>query len=622
MHTPNITQNSIARIRELFPSCVTEVKDDNGQLKFNIDFDLLRQELSESIVEGPQERYHLNWPGKREALLAANAPIAKTLRPCRESSVNFDNTKNLFIEGDNLEALKLLQETYLGKIKMIYIDPPYNTGNDFIYDDDFSDDIEDFLKKSNQKDDKGNRLVANTESNGRFHSDWLTMIYSRIKLARNLLTDDGVFFVSIDDAEMSGLRKICDEVFGSVNYFCTFVWKRRSGSMDSVNNVSSDHEYVLCYGKNPGRLNGIKRSYEKYSNTDNDLRGPWIADNLSAGKPGGNTHYPIKDPNTGNEFWPPKGRYWPYSPATMAQKILEGRIIFPKHKEGSPLLKRFQSEAKSETIPISTWGSNRECAVSNSFITTLNTEGTKEVKKLFGDKLFSFPKPTCLIKSLLEQGCGENDIVLDFFAGSGTTADAIMQLNAKDGGNRKFIIVQLPELCDIESEAFKAGYTTLDQICKERIRRAGQKILAGDFNKRWNQDIGFRVLKIDSSNMEEVYYTPDSISKNQLTFFTENIKRERTSEDLIFQVMLDWGVDLSLPIEQKMIQGKTVFYVDENALIACFEKGVNEELVKKLAEHKPLRVVFRDSGFLSDSVKINVEQIFKQISPGTEVKSI
>lgn len=622
MHSPNFTQENIARIRELFPSCVTEVQGEDGKLRLAVDFDQLRQELSESIVEGPQERYHLNWPGKREALLTANAPIAKTLRPCREESVHFDTTKNLFIEGDNLEALKLLQETYLGRVKMIYIDPPYNTGNDFIYEDDFAESAEEFLKRSNQKDEEGNRLVTNTEANGRFHSDWLSMMYSRLKLARNLLADDGVIFISIDDSEISNLRRICDEIFGIINYYCTFVWKRRSGAMDAVNNVSSDHEYVLCYGKEPGQLAGIKRTYERYSNPDNDIRGPWIADNLSAGKPGGNTYYPIIDPSTGNEYWPPKGRYWPYSPETMKNKIKEGRILFPKNGDGSPLLKRFQNEAKSDVIPVSTWGTDLKSSVSNSFITALNTEGTKEIKKLFENKVFTFPKPTRLIKSLLDQGCSSDGLVLDFFAGSGTTADAVMQLNAEDGGNRKFILIQIPEQCDQNSEAFKSGFKTISDIGKERIRRAGAAILSSDAHEGWKKDIGFRVMKIDSSNMENVYYSPDSLIQKNLMLFSENIKSGRTDEDLLFQVLLDWGVDISLSIEKRQIYGKNVFFIDNDSLVACFEKEISEEIVHDLAQHKPLRIVFRDNGFKSDSVKINTTQIFSQISPATEVKTI
>jgi adenine-specific DNA-methyltransferase len=628
MHSPNNTEDNIIRIRELFPNCVTETKDENGELKLLVDFDQLRQELSESIVEGPQERYHLNWPGKRQSLLTANVPIAKTLRPCREESVDFDNTQNLFIEGDNLDALKLLQETYLGKVKMIYIDPPYNTGNDFIYEDDFAEDTEVYLERSNQKDEMGNRLTINTESNGRFHSDWLSMMYPRLKLVRNLLQDDGLIFISIDDYEASNLRKMCDEIFGEHNFYCSFVWKRRSGAMDSVDNTSVDHEYIFCYGKNKGRLAGITRTYEGYTNPDNDPRGPWKPDNLSAGKAGGDVHYPIEDPATGNKFLPPEGRYWPYSRKTMAEKITEDRIIFPANATGRPMLKRFKNEAKFETVPVSTWMvSKEEDRISNSLTTPANTQGTRELQEIFGAKIFPHPKSTRLIKSLFSQLLSEDtDIILDFFAGSATTAHAVMALNAEDGGNRKFIMVQIPELTDEKSEAHKAGYGTIAEISKERIRRAGLKIKAdhATLDGIDQLDIGFRVLKIDSSNMADIYYTPDALDKDNLDLFIDNIKVDRTPEDLLFQIMLDWGVDLSLSIVKQVIQGKDVFFVDGNALAACFDNTgkIDEIFVKELAKHQPLRVVFRDAGFMDSTVKINIEQIFKLLSPTTEVKTI
>lgn len=624
MHSPDMTQQNIEKIQALFPNCVTESRGADGKIKLAIDFDQLKQELSNSIVEGPQERYQLNWPGKREALLTANAPIAKTLRPCREESVNFDTTENLFIEGDNLDALKLLQEAYLGKVKMIYIDPPYNTGNDFIYEDDFAENSEDFLKRSNQRDEEGNRLIANTEANGRFHSDWLSMMYSRLKLARNLLRDDGVIFISIDDNEQSNIKNLSDEIFGESNYYCHFIWQKRSGSMDSVNGVSTDHEYVLVYGKSKTRLAGVLRTYEKYTNPDNDPRGPWISDNLSAGKAGGDVDYPITDPDTGNVFYPPKGRYWPYNPKTMLQKIEEGRVLFPKNKDGRPMLKRFQNEAKSQYLPVSTILRNHTDKVipSNAITCAMNTKGTAEIQELFDGKFFSFPKSTILLKSLIGQVSFGDDIFLDFFAGSSTTAHAVLQLNAEDGGNRKFIMVQLAEECDKKSEAFKAGYKTIAEISKERIRRAGAKILAGECHKDWNKDIGFRVLKVDTSNMADVYYSPDQVSQGSLDLLVDNIKADRTDEDLLFQVLLDWGVDLTLPIRKETIQGKSVFFVDDDALVACFDLRINEALIKELATKEPLRVVFRDDGFESDAVKINAEQIFKQVSPHTEVKAI
>lgn len=624
MHSPNIVEENITRIREMFPHCVTEARDDAGNLRKLVDFEKLRQELSPVIVDGMQERYHLNWPGKREAVLTANAPIAKTLRPVREESIDFDTTKNLFIEGDNLDALKMLQETYLGRIKMIYIDPPYNTGSDFIYEDDFAQETEEYLRSSNQKDDEGNRLSANTSANGRFHSDWLSMMLPRLRLARHLLRDDGAIFISIDDSEAANLKLLCDEIFGAQNFYCNFVWKRRSGAMDSVDNTSVDHEYVLCYGKNKGRLAGIGRTYAGYTNPDNDPRGPWKADNLSAGKAGGDVYYPIKDPVTGNEFLPPQGRYWPYSRKTMAEKISEGRVIFPADASGRPMLKRFKNEAKFDTVPVSTWMVSRaDDKVSNSLIAPSNTQATRELQDILNAKLFPHPKSTQLIESLASQCLsddGDDEIVLDFFSGSGTTAHAILARNATCSTNTRFILVQLPEVCPPESAAANAGFSTIADIARERIRRVGDQFRSSDAKV----DIGFRSLKIDTSNMADVYYAPDALDKSNLDLFVDNIKPDRTAEDLLFQVMLDWGVDLALPIEKKTIQGKDVFFVDDNALAACFDAhgGIDEAFVKELATHKPLRVVFRDAGFKDSAVKINVEQIFKLLSPGTEVKSI
>lgn len=642
MHSPNLPQENIARIHELFPGCVTEAKGKDGRVRLTVDFDQLRQELSESIVEGPQERYRLDWPGKREALLTANAPIAKTLRPCREESVNFDTTQNLFIEGDNLDALKLLQETYLGKVKMIYIDPPYNTGNDFIYEDDFAENTEEFLKQSNQKDEEGNRLVANTEANGRFHSDWLSMMYPRLKLARNLLTDDGIIFISIDDSEVHNVKKICDEIFGENGFVGFFIWKSRvSEDTRAKTGLSTDHEYITCY-KNVGEisLRGTEKDLDKFKNADGDPRGPWRSADMTGlatrdKRP--NLHYDLIDPGTGiNYGCPPKG--WRFDSNTMAKKIAEGRIIWPTSADGRPRQKLFLNEMESVFKNMS------------SVIQTVSTsDGTRETNALLGNGVFDFPKPTKLIELFVEQATNDQSIILDFFAGSSVTANAVMNLNQKDGGNRKFIMMQLPEPCGEQSEAFKAGYKTIAEISKERIRRAGKKILEevttesteehtddqGDlFNfssvssvssvGKKKLDIGFRVLKVDSSNMADVYYTPDAIEQGQLQIFTENIKPDRTPEDLLFQVLLDWGVDLSLPIRKDSIQDKTVFFVNQPPydLLACFDTGVDENLVKELAQLKPLRVVFRDTGFVSDAVKINVGQIFKQMSPGTEVKSI
>ena len=616
MHSPDMTQEHIARIREFFPNCVTEARGKDGSLRLSVDFDLLRQELSGSIVEGPQERYHLDWPGKREAILAANAPIAKALRPCRKESVDFDTTKNLFIEGDNLDALKLLQETYLGKVKMIYIDPPYNTGNDFIYNDDFAETSEAYLSRSNQKDEAGNRLVANPDSNGRFHSDWLSMMYPRLKIARNLLADDGVIFISCDDNEVENIKILCNEIFGRENFISCFIWKRRQNvDSRSKNGASVDHEYALVFSKlSSGRIRGAEKDLDKYSNPDNDPRGNWMSDNmigLATKDQRPNLHYDLINPLTGINYGCPITG-WRYEPKRMAELIKNNEVIFPKSPKGRPRRKKFQADLLSEFT-------GKSSLLSAPF----NTDATREVRDLFeGNDFFDFPKPVMLIKEYLEQGTTGEDIILDFFAGSSTTAHAVMQLNAEDGGNRRFIMVQLPEACDAQSEAAKAGYGTIAEISKERIRRAGKKILEGDCHEGWNRDVGFRVLKVDTSNMADVFYTPDALQQSLLDLTTDNIKPGRTPEDLLFQVLLDWGVELTLPIRKESIQGKTVFFVDDNALVACFDRGFDEALVRELAACAPLRVVFRDNGFVSDAVKINVEQIFRQLSPGTEVRCL
>lgn len=653
LHSPNLTEENIAHIRELFPGCVTEAQGEEGQLKLAVDFDQLRQELSEIIVEGPQERYHLNWPGKREALLAANAPIAKTLRPCRDESVDFDITKNLFIEGDNLEALKLLQETYLGKVRMIYIDPPYNTGNDFIYEDDFAENADDFLKRSNQKDEEGSRLVANTESNGRFHSDWLSMMYSRLKLARHLLRDDGIVFVSIDDDEASNLCKICNEIFGESNFIANLVWDRNR--KNDAKYFSVGHEYMAVYFKDKsfvksqGTLfrapkDGVEELKDLFNKLRADFKDDWEAIRekileFYSSIPEEDSRAPIKRfrkidhkgpyRDDGNINWPGGGgpRYqvihpetkrpcklpasgWRYpTPQRFWEEFDKGRVVFGPDESTVPRIRTNLFE-------------NNDQVMKSVHYSYAQTATNKFIEIFDGIRVFENPKPVTDIVQIVRYVTDPDDIVLDFFAGSATTAHAVMQLNTEDGGNRKFIMVQLPEPCDEQSEAFKAGYKTIAEISKERIRRAGKKILEGECHEGWNQDIGFRVLKVDSSNMADVYYTPDAIDQSQVDAFVDNIKPDRKSEDMLFQVLLDWGVDLSLPIRKETLQGKPVFFVDENALVACFDSGVNEELVKELAGFEPLRVVFRDNGFVSDAVKINVEQIFKQMSPGTEVKSI
>ena len=614
MHSPNLVKGNIAQLSELFPNCVTESKDENGNLKKSIDFDLLKQELSTHIVEGPQERYHLNWPGKREALLTANAPIAKTLRPCREESVDFDTTQNLFIEGDNLDALKLLQETYLGKIKMIYIDPPYNTGKDFIYSDRFAESTEKYLLESGQKDDEGNRLVTNTDSNGRFHSDWLTMMYSRLKLARNLLKDEGMIFISIDEAEFTNIQKLSDEIFGKENFIASFIWQNKKGGGNDAKYCAVEHEYVVVYSKNvqllPRLFESFTKEYAKrYKEEDEIGRYFWDTFKRKSGK----QYYAITCPDgtilDKDEYGNPLS--WLRSEPRFKDDLIKGDIKFEQRQGGySIMFKQRMPEGKKPRSLILDKGTTGD--------------GSAETLSLFENNIFSNPKPVSLLSYLLGIGLEKTDSVLDFFAGSATTAHAVMQLNTEDGGNRKFIMVQLPEECDEKSEAFKAGYKTIAEISKERIRRAGKKIKEENAIIASTLDTGFRVLKIDSSNMADVYYTPDNVEQNLLSLLTDNIKEDRTTEDLLFQVLLDWGVDLTLPITKETIADREVFFVDGNALAACFVKNgqITEDFCKELARREPLRVVFRDSGFKDDSVKINIEQIFKLMSPHTDVRTI
>lgn len=622
MHSPNFIEDNISKLALLFPGCVTESTDKNGHLKKSIDFDQLRQELSSHIVEGPQERYHLNWPGKREALLTANAPIAKTLRPCREESVDFDTTENLFIEGDNLDALKLLQETYLGKVKMIYIDPPYNTGNDFIYADKFAESTDEYLLGTGQKDEEGNRLISNTDSNGRFHSDWMSMMYSRIKLARNLLRDDGVIFISIDDHEQASLKRMCDEVFGDQNFVSTVVWEKRYSPQNAVKWFSEAHDFLLVYAKNkqnwyPNLLDRSVSMNARYRNLDNDSRGVWKpADSTAQGGHGTQSQFYVLTAPNGKKHTLPNGRCWVYTEPVFQKMVADNRIWFGADGNNVPAVKRFLSEVKQGTACQTIW---KYGDVGH------NQEGKKEVNVLFPESaVFETPKPVRLLKRILHLSTEANSIVLDFFAGSSATAHAVMQQNAEDGGKRKFIMIQLPEVCDEKSQALKAGYKTIAEIGKERIRRAGKKIKDDSPLTTLQLDVGFRVLKIDSSNMADIYYTPGGIDQKQLSLLTDNIKADRSPEDLLFQVLLDWGVDLTLPITKETIKDREVFFVDDNALAGCFAKNgqITEEFCKEFAQRRPYRVVFRDAGFKDDSAKINVEQIFKLMSPHTEVKTI
>ncbi len=613
LQTPDFVDENIAKLAELFPNCVTEKLGDKGELEHAIDFDALRQEFSSSIVEGPAERYSLNWPGKRKALVAANTPINKTLRPCRKESVEFDSTKNIFIEGDNRDALKLLQETYLGKIKMIYIDPPYNTGNDFIYNDNFTADKQEYDEASEQKDEEGGRLVANPDSNGRFHSDWLSMIYPRLKRAQSLLDEDGIIFISIADHEIHNLRKMCDEIFGENNFIACFLWKKK-GTTSNVKDaqVSSQTDYQLCYGrsKNAKIKQRFRASSDRnYPHVDED--GSYRTTVIEKKDSGAYKRDTMKFEIIGHK--PRLGKRWQIGIETAKELENKNRFIW----DGEKILQKIYNFEDNDTY------SAQPNILDNCGTSASGSELVNDT--LFAiPELFDNPKPVELLSHLSNITLENDGTILDFFCGSGTTAHAVMQLNAEDGGNRKCISVQLPEITDEKSEAFKAGYKNIAEIAKERIRRAGKKIKEDNAGKEGieNLDIGFRVFKIDSSNMEDVHLTPDDTKLELFDALEGNIKQDRSSEDLLFQVLLDWGVDLSLSIEHTEIDGKQVFFVDNNALAACFDKDINEEFVTKLAERQPLRVVFRDDGFANDAVKINIEQIFKLKSPATDIKVI
>ena len=621
MHSLDGVQRNIELIGKLFPNAITEVKRD-GKVEHAIDFDVLRQELSGSIVEGREERYQFTWPDKKKAMLAANAPITATLRPVVTDSVGKDGTpggfdsENLYIEGDNLEVLKLLQETYLGKVKMIYIDPPYNTGNDFVYEDDFAQSAADYMDNSGQYDEEGNRLVTNTESNGRFHTDWLNMIYPRLKLAKDLLADDGVIFISIDDNEQENLKKCCDEIFGADNFIAQMVWQKRT-SPDARRIVSAGHEYVLAYIKNSeiGHevLNPLPfddADYARYKNPDNDPNGPWISTDCTAqgGHGTKDQFYDMVTP-AGRVVKLQEGLCWRYTKKRMEEEIAAGHIWFGSDGNGVPRKKTYLADRAGKTMW--TWWPNTEVGHTQ--------EATKEIATLLGQSgIMDFPKPIRLMKRIVHIASKKDSIILDFFSGSATTAHAVMKLNAEDGGHRKFIMVQLPEKTDEKSEAYKAGYKNICEIGKERIRRAGRKIKEdAGLTAPADLDIGFRCLRLDESNMKPVYYTPEEISQQDMFSLVDNVKSDRTPEDLLFQVMLDLGVLLSSPIEVKEIAGKKVFNVADGFLLACFDHDVTEETVKAIAQMKPYYAVFRDSSMANDSVATNFDQIFETYSPET-----
>lgn len=656
MQTANKADENFKKLAAMFPNAVTETVNENGEVVRAIDKDVLMQEISCKVVDGNEERYQFTWPDKKKSVLLANAPINKTLRPVREDetvptgadsegkpycstgSVDFDTTENLYIEGDNLEVLKLLQETYLGKIKMIYIDPPYNTGNDFVYNDEFGIRSEEWNGISGNYDADGNQIVGalerNTEANGRFHTDWLNMLYPRLKLAKDLLRDDGVIFISIDDNEVENLKKVCGEVFGEGNFVAIINWKGRGGRQDSKY-YAAVHEYILCYAKQREYFvagEEIKSGdvYPKYDKEKGryyktQLLRKWGSNSRREDRP--NLFYPITAPD-GTEVYPVvavrdsqrpsicekiDGR-WRHGASTMEKNIKNGLVEFVKQDDGTwiPYEKIFAPlEGEEKTKKYTTW------------IDETN-DGAKGIKDLFGSTVFDYPKsPNLLVRFLKMAGVESGDIILDFFSGSATTAHAVIQLNAEDGGHRKFIMVQLPEKCDEKSEAYKAGYKTICEIGKERIRRAGKKIREENADNsslltpNSKLDTGFRVLKCDTSNMKDVYYNPAEYEVNMFSRLEDNIKEDRTPEDLLFQVMLDLGVLLSGKIEESTIAGKKVFNVEDNYLIACFDSDVSEETIKAIAKQNPYYFVMRDSSMASDSVATNFDQIFATYSPDT-----
>lgn len=611
--TPDLVAENVEKIGALFPSAVTEMRDENGNLKKGINFEVLKQLLSPDVVDG-EERYEFTWVGKKAAMAEAARPITKTLRPVKEDSRDWETTENLYIEGDNLEALKILQESYLGKVKMIYIDPPYNTGHDFIYPDSFMMDDKDHKEKTNYFDEDGNINYSrdNTVNEAKYHSDWCSMIYSRLVLSRNLLTDDGVILISIDDNELYNIKNICNEVFGEKGFLSIFVWKRRASSALDKTKCSVDHEYVVAYvNSNFERLRGVNKTYKGYDNPDNDPRGPWIAGDLTVGMTGDmrpNQFYDLINPATGLVYKPNYNRVWSYIPEAMDKLIKDNRIIFPDDPEKRPMKKRFLHELDSTTNPQSTWLED----------IGLNTEGTKQINELFRMNIFNYCKPLSLVKKFVDQVTSHDDIILDFFSGSATTAHAVMQLNAEDGGHRKFIMVQLPEPCGEKTEAYKAGYKNICGIGKDRIRRAGDKIKSE--HPEADLDIGFRVFRVDESNMKDVYYHPEEMTQQDLFEQVSNIKEDRSDMDLLYACLLDWGVEIHLPHTQEIVEGCTVHDVDGGALMACFDKKVPVSVVEHMAKKQPLRVVFRDSAFASDAEKINVTEIFKNLSPDTKVK--
>lgn len=624
METKDMANENFKKLAELFPNAVTEIvagydEDGNAIIERAIDKDVLMQEISTTVVDGNAERYQFTWPDKRKAIRTANEAIKKTLRPCKEESVDFDNTENLYIEGDNLDVLKLLQETYLGKIKMIYIDPPYNTGNDFVYNDSFDMSADEYADVSGEFDEENNRLVQNTDSNGRFHTDWLNMIYPRLKVAKNLLTGDGVIFISIDDYEQENMKKLCDEIFGEQNFIAQLIWQRAFSPKNDAKYISNSHDYVIMYAKNItnfkiGRLPRTEEANARYSNPDNDPRGDWMSSDLSVKTYNPATDYPIVTPS-GKVINPPSGRCWRTSKEAFQKLVDENRIYFGEDGSNTPRLKRFLSELKFDGMAPTSIMMHKEVGHSQ--------EGSQEVTKLLEVGAFDGPKPVRLMERLLTLANLEpNSIILDFFSGSASTAHAVMETNSIKNNQCRFIMVQLPESTDEKSIAFKSGYKNICEIGKERIRRAGKKIKEEKGLDAVNLDTGFRVLKLDSTNMKDVYYTPDEISFTTIDEYIDNIKEDRTPYDLLFQVMLELGVLLSSKIEEKEIEGKKIFNVADNFLIACFDNDIDEAVITEIAKQQPLYFVMRDSSMATDSVATNFDQIFATYSPDTTRKVI
>lgn len=628
MQSRDVVGGNVQKIAALFPQCVTERLDKEGKPELAIDFDKLRAELSNEVLDEGEERYQFTWPDKRAASRLANTPTTQTLRPCREESVDFDNTQNLYIEGDNLDVLKVLRETYLGKVKMIYIDPPYNTGNDFVYNDDFAQGKGDFEAQSGLFDNEGNQTVdpmqRNTESNGRFHTDWLNMIFPRLKVARDFLTDDGVIFISIDDNEKENLSKICDEIFGEDNFIASFPWRKRTAKTDVPFGISQDHEWIVAYAKSASFLGAIQGKERKYFETEDFPGRPWRIHDLTkqttaSERP--NSYFTIVNPKNGEQFPANPNATWRITVETINDYIDKNRIVFPGDYDFLNISKPVLRYWKEDDI-IKAGENFGKIAVSTLLPESvgMSLDGTREITNLFDGKVFSFPKPSSLISFFCKICNDKGSIILDFFSGSATTAHAVMKLNAEDGGHRKFIMVQLPEVTDEKSESRKAGYKNICEIGKERIRRAGRKVKEEAGIMAQDLDIGFRVLKLDSSNMEDVYYTPDDFNANNLFTLADNIKPDRTGEDLLFQVMLDLGIELSAKIEKTEIAGKEVWCVDGGYLMACFDRDVNEATITEIAKQKPVYFVMRDASAANDNVLDNFDQLFANYSPDTTCK--